>query len=71
MDAVEAHRFADKKYRDANPEKVYQKVKKYLYIRRENPEYLAKYRFDDKIRKRLKKEVQQEFKTFLLILIDN
>jgi hypothetical protein len=37
-----------------------------LYKRRENPEYLEKYRADDRNRKKLKRE----FLAFLLILID-
>jgi hypothetical protein len=55
-----------RKYQAKHPDKMVQYTKKSMYKKRENPEYLAKYREDDRKRHQLRRD----FLVYLQILLE-
>jgi hypothetical protein len=68
MPCTPAQLRALRKYRAANLEKENKRCNACYHKKREtDPEYVIKYRYDDKMRKRIYKE----FRNFLLILLED
>jgi hypothetical protein len=66
MPLSEAHIRAVKKYQSKHRDKMVKASTKYIYKRREDPEYLAKYKEDD----RRRHQVKRDFLVYLQILLE-